>query len=82
MKRIFYFPFFAILFLPFCGHREMERPICISKAEINLHVQSESLRVAVERGLQALEEPSPAPVKKAAPTQSISPVKASDPIPK
>jgi len=82
MKRFFYLPFFAVLFLPFCGHREMERKMHISKAEISLHVQSESLRISVERRLQALEAQTYAPAKKTQPAQTIRAVKASDPIPK
>ena len=80
IKKIYTLPFFALLFLPFCGHRQIERPMKITKAEINLYVQSESLRVAVERRLSALEAQVYVPRKKVQPTLKLEAVRASDPV--
>jgi len=83
MKRFYCLPLLAMLFISFCGNQKLERPMCImciTKAEINLHIQSESLRVAVERRLQALEAQEYAPAKKPHPARRIDAVRASDPI--
>ena len=81
MKKIYTLPFFALLFLPFCGSRKEDpQTLSISRAEITLAVRLDVLRKACERKLSALEAQVYAPAEKTPHAPNLEAVRASDAV--
>ena len=80
MKRIYTLPFIALLFMPFCGHRNQEKPVAISSAEVSLSVQLDVLQFSIQRRLYELERTTMQSTTKTPPAQNVEAVTASEAV--